>query len=389
MIYSIQIDFLHHFFKQLPLVPHITHWHSQFHRPKPPWFNLVVWRKINKGLLGINIQIITTRNKFFPTYPSVSNDLSTFTACSMLAILVFHTELNVCSIGLNLEPLIIENTDILHINHKHSYPFSKIRKNQDILRSSTHLHRSVHKPPWISSHIGLEDGDFLSQEEICHGLHMLRSATTFCTRAPSARQLQTFALLHLFQAVQVHDAHTCYRMNAILLVFIPVTSVVVPLLLWWAAYSAYRVLSNNLVNIAINLILLSFWVAGLPALCVERLGLEENLWPMYANPASKLQTRSTSTTFSRDVLVQEFRPNRRAAGNVEDLASLLLGPSGSVNVALTQRQHAREQDALQHLEKDMLSVLKALYDKCMHYGLNIGVYMSQEDAHLLDRINHE
>ena len=85
-------------------------------------------------------------------------------------------------------------------------------------------------------------------------------------------------------------------MNAILIGFIPVTLVVVPLLPWWAAYSAYRVLSNTLVNIAIYLILLSFWVAGLLALCVEGLCLEENLWPMYVNLASKLQTRSTSTT---------------------------------------------------------------------------------------------
>ena len=103
------------------------------------------------------------------------------------------------------------------------------------------------------------------------------------------------------------------------------------------------------------------------------------------------QTAAVSTELQQ--LAQEFRTNRRAhytaAGNVEDLASLLSDSSGSVNVALTQRQHAREQDALQHLEKDMLSVLKALYDKCMHYGLNIGDYMSQEDAHLLDRINHE
>ena len=92
-------------------------------------------------------------------------------------------------------------------------------------------------------------------------------------------------------------------------------------------------------------------------------------------------------------LEQEFRNNRRAhhtaVGTVEDLASLLSDSSGSVNVALTQRQQARAQDALQHLEKDMLSVLKALHDKCMHYGLNIGEYISHEDAHLLERINHE
>ena len=41
------------------------------------------------------------------------------------------------------------------------------------------------------------------------------------------------------------------------------------------------------------------------------------------------------------------------------------------------------------LAKDMLSILKALHDKCMHYGLNIGEYISQEDTHLLERIAHE
>ena len=46
-------------------------------------------------------------------------------------------------------------------------------------------------------------------------------------------------------------------------------------------------------------------------------------------------------------------------------------------------------DALQTLEKDMLSVLKALNDKCTHYGLNIEEYISQEDTHLLERIPHE
>ena len=94
-----------------------------------------------------------------------------------------------------------------------------------------------------------------------------------------------------------------------------------------------------------------------------------------------------------NITIHLFRTNRRAyytvSGNVEDLASLLSDLGGSANVALTQRQHSRALEALTHLEKDMLSVLKALYDKCMHYGLNIGVYMSQEDAHLLDRINHE
>ena len=44
---------------------------------------------------------------------------------------------------------------------------------------------------------------------------MLRSATTYCTRALSARQLQIFLLLLLLLALQAHDLNTCYRMNAI------------------------------------------------------------------------------------------------------------------------------------------------------------------------------
>ena len=103
------------------------------------------------------------------------------------------------------------------------------------------------------------------------------------------------------------------------------------------------------------------------------------------------QTAAVRTEIQQ--LAQEFRNNRRAhhaaAGTVEDLTSLLSDPSGSVNVGLTQRQLARAQDALHTLEKDMLSVLKALNDKCMHYGLIIGEYISQEDTHLLERIPHE
>ena len=148
----------------------------------------------NYRFVGINIQIVTTRNNIFPLYPFASNDLSTFTACSMLSIFIFHTEITVCSIGTNLETLIIENIDFLQYNHKRSYHFYKICKNRDILRSSIHLDRSVHKPPWISSNIGLKDGDFLSQEDIRHGLHMIRSAITYCTQAPSARQLQILLL---------------------------------------------------------------------------------------------------------------------------------------------------------------------------------------------------
>lgn len=122
--------------------------------------------------------------------------------------------------------------------------------------------------------------------------------------------------------------------------------------------------------------------------------LISSVQPSMAELQSKLEHAQTAAVRTEiQQLAQEFRNNRRAhhtaVGNVEDLASLLSDPSGSVNVGLTQRQHARAQDALQTLEKDMLSVLKALHDKCMHYGLIIGDYISQEDTHLLDRINHE
>ena len=130
VIYSIQIDFLHQFFKQLPLVPQITHWYSLYHRPKPPWLNLLDWRKINKVFLGINVQIISTRNKFFILYLFVLNDLPPFSACSLLNILIFHTELTICSIRMILELLILENSDILHHTHAHGYPFYKVCKDQ-------------------------------------------------------------------------------------------------------------------------------------------------------------------------------------------------------------------------------------------------------------------
>ena len=153
-IYSIYIDFLHQFFKQLPLVPHITHWYSQCHRPKPPWHNLLDWRKINIVFIGIIIErITTTRNKFLTLYPFVLHDLSTFIACSLLQILTIHTELTFCSIRMILELLIVENIDIPHHNHKCSYSFHEICRSQGIIRSSTHLHTLVHKPPWLYSHI--------------------------------------------------------------------------------------------------------------------------------------------------------------------------------------------------------------------------------------------
>ena len=257
----------------------------------------------------------------------------------------------------------------------------------------------------------MNDGDFTSQEEIRHGLHMLRSATTSCTRAPSGRQLQISLLLHLLQVVQAHDVNACYRMNAILIVFIPVTLVVVPLLLWWAAYRAYRVLSKNLVNIAIYLILLSFTVAGLLALCVEGLGLEENLWPIYVNLASELEPRLTSTIFLHDVLEHDIFQDLPTDHELKAKGITFSSPVSPIEQPLSSAsllwnmyredspptidiphlslEEILSQDALQTLEKDMLSVLKALNDKCMHYGLIIGEYISQEDTHLLERIAHE
>ena len=110
--------------------------------------------------------------------------------------------------------------------------------------------------------------------------------------------------------------------------------------------------------------------------------LLSSVQPSMVELQSKLehdQTAAVSTELQQHA--QEFRPNRRAhytaVGNVEDLASLPSDSSGSVNVALMQRQHARAQEAQKHLEKDMLSVLKALYDKCTHHGLNIGDYVSK------------
>jgi hypothetical protein len=91
-------------------------------------------------------------------------------------------------------------------------------------------------------------------------------------------------------------------------------------------------------------------------------------------------------------LAQEFRANRRAydtaSGTVEDLAFLLSDSGGSVNVELTQRQHAKALEALTHPD-DMLSVLTALHDKCTYNGLSTWDYISQEDALLLDQIYHE
>ena len=67
---------------------------------------------------------------------------------------------------------------------------------------------------------------------------------------------------------------------------------------------------------------------------------------------------------------------------------LLSDSGGSVNVELTQRQHAKALEALTHPD-DMLSVLTALHDTCTYNGLSTWDYISQEDALLLDQIYHE
>ena len=122
--------------------------------------------------------------------------------------------------------------------------------------------------------------------------------------------------------------------------------------------------------------------------------LLSSVQPSIADLQSKLeyaQTAAVNTELQQ--LAQEFRTNRRAhhtaSGTVEDLASLLSDPGGSANPALTQRQHARAQEALVNLEKDMINVLQALHDKCTRHGLNIGEYISQEDSHLLAQLQHE
>ena len=164
--YSLHIDFLFFNFEQSPLIPRITRWHSQFHRPKPPWLNILAWRNINKIFICIILQIVTTTTQFLTLYPVVSNDPYPFTACSQLLISIFHTEITFCSIRMNLEPLLLENIDIPHHSYIHAYPFCKHCKIQSTLRSYTYFHRRIYKPPWISSHSELNGDGYLAQEEL-------------------------------------------------------------------------------------------------------------------------------------------------------------------------------------------------------------------------------
>ena len=273
MIYSIQVDFLFTRVKHVPLVSHITYWHSHFHRPKPPWLFIgCINVNVNTRKLGIysNSVIIgtqsnTTKKTFFNLYPFFSNDLSILLAISLLGSLLFHTELALCAIRMNLAILILVN--ISRFSH-------------------------IKKPPWLLS--------FLR-----HGLSS--------PRASSARQLQILIFLLMLQAVQALDLRTCHLLDAMVIcsllllcwrpyiVIIIVTPVVVLPLLWLAAYSAYRALfdllvnfathlifvhgnfhralSDTLVKITVYLILLSFGGAVLLILCVEGLGLDLHALP--------------------------------------------------------------------------------------------------------------
>ena len=157
MIRSVQIDILTTNFKLLSCFYHVIHWFSNIFRKKPPWLLVcnthVAYRILKSGTYGLLERITSTRNKFLILYPFVLHDLSTFIACSLLHIIIFHTELHFCSIIMILELLIVENIDIPYHNHKRSYLFHKMCRSQGIIRSSTHLHTLVHKPPWLYSHI--------------------------------------------------------------------------------------------------------------------------------------------------------------------------------------------------------------------------------------------
>jgi len=200
--------------------------------------------------------------------------------------------------------------------------------------------------------------------------------------------------------------------------------VVLPLL-WLASYSAYRVLfdllvnfadhlilvcgnihralSDNLVNITVYLILLSFWGAALVVLCIEGLGLDLHAlpdclvtvfdqvatYPAGASGEGTSRCFSGTRTMSTDSLdsmetMDTVTTSSETPGAFTSSPKFNFGSgvaSGTSGIA--------GNDFMVYLEKDVLSVLKALHDKCTHHGLNIGDYISQEDAHLLDRINHE
>ena len=157
VICEIQVDILSTNLQILLHDFYILYWFNQYFRPKPPWIYIsdihTAQFEFTGVFMDIIIRIIANKNKFFTLYPCVLHDLSTFIACSLLHILIFHPELNFCSIRMFLGLLIVENIDIPYHNQKRSSLFHKICRSQGIIRSSTHLHGSVRKPPWLYSHI--------------------------------------------------------------------------------------------------------------------------------------------------------------------------------------------------------------------------------------------
>jgi len=180
---------------------------------------------------------------------------------------------------------------------RHKPPWSYINK----IISWFFCHTShIIKPPWSLYHKR-------------HGLNRLWRTRIPCIRSPCARRLQICLLLLMLQVVQALDLRTCHLLDMMFgcfllllcwrpyIVFITVTPMVVLPLLWLAFYSAYRVLfdllvnfadhlilvggnihralSDNLVNITVYLILLSFWGAALVVLCIEGLGLDLHALP--------------------------------------------------------------------------------------------------------------
>jgi hypothetical protein len=165
-----------------------------------------------------------------------------------------------------LDLLILENIDIPYHNYKYSYPFYKICRNHGMLRSSTHLNRSVHIISRIS-HI-IKPSYLLSG-----GWKITRNPTKLpyinkASFAPSAGKLRILLLLLLLQMVHSLDVHTCSLLDTVLtcllvilcwrphFILIPVAVIVVLLLFWWAAHRAYRALSDTLVKVVIHLIIL-------------------------------------------------------------------------------------------------------------------------------------
>jgi hypothetical protein len=175
-----------------------------------------------------------------------------------------------------------------------------------MLRSSTHLNRSVHIISRISHFI--KPSYLLSG-----GWKITRNPTKLpyinkASFAPSAGQLRILLLLLLLQMVHSLDVHTCSLLDTVFtcllvilcwrphFILIPVAVIVVLLLFWWAAHRAYRALSDTLVKVVIHLIILSLWGAGLFVLCVEGLGLDSSTFlDWFAKVPSQAATYSADS----------------------------------------------------------------------------------------------